>query len=178
VAANLRVGTRLLASALVFVGVSFVFAFFYLKALNSAHDFRPAGVSPPQGYGVVILVCVLLAAALFAFGRDRVGEGPWRAAAIGSLVLGLVALVVQLIEYHELHFKTASGGYASVFWGWTLMFLLIWLGGLFVVETLVARTLRGAEVDELRPSAASALVYLLTAAGLQLVGYILLYLVK
>jgi heme/copper-type cytochrome/quinol oxidase subunit 3 len=183
VPANLRIGVRLLASALLFVGVSFVFAFFYLKALNSNHDFHPAGTNPPQGYGIAILVCVLGAAAAFWYARGRLAAGApggWRAGAIAALVITVAAIVLQLIEYHELSFKTASGGYASVFWGFTLILLVIWLGALYAVETLVARTLRGGDavMESLQPSADASVVYLATAAGIEIVAYVLLYLVK
>ena len=36
------VGARLLASAVVFFFMAFVFAFFYLRALDTNHDFHPA----------------------------------------------------------------------------------------------------------------------------------------
>src|SRR5438477_12514424 len=64
VAANLSVGARLFASAMAFVFMAFVFAFFYLKATDSHGYWRPAAVSPSLGWGIVLLVCVLGAIAV------------------------------------------------------------------------------------------------------------------
>ncbi len=92
-----------------------------------------------------------------------------------------------MVEYTALDFKTASGGYASVFWGWTLLFLVFWLGAVYWMETLVAQSLRRppaspregtAGPELLRPSANSCVVYLYTLAAIALLVYILLYLVK
>ena len=55
-------------SAVAFVFVAFVFAFFYLKALNSNGDWR-IHINPSQGYGIATLACVLGATALFEVGR-------------------------------------------------------------------------------------------------------------
>jgi heme/copper-type cytochrome/quinol oxidase subunit 3 len=190
VIANISIGVRLLSSGIAFVFVSFLFAFFYLRAVNSNGLWRPAHVKPLQGYGIVVLVCTLAATVLFDVARRSVVSGTeprWRMGALAALGLGLVAVIVQLVDYHAIHFHTAGGGYASVFWGWTLLFLVFWLGALYWIETLVAQSLRrppaspregtaGSEL--LAPSAASCVVYLYTLAGIELVSYILLYLVK
>ena len=187
-AANAQIGTRLLASAVVFVFVSFVFAFFYLRAVNSHNDFHPAHVNPQQGYGIGILVCVLAAVGTFELARRRLARAAlsaWRLGAGVALVLALIVVVLQVVEYLRLPFKTAAGGYASVFWGWTLMFLLCWLGATYWIETLVAQTLRhsadgdgGHGSELLGPAAAGCAVFLVTLGGVQVVAYVLLYLVK
>jgi heme/copper-type cytochrome/quinol oxidase subunit 3 len=190
VAANISVGARLLASAVAFVFVSFLFAFFYLRTVNSNGLWRPAHVKPLVGYGIVILICVLGSALVFDVARRSVvggSEPRWRVGSLLALGLGLLAVTVQLLDYHAIHFHTAGGGYASVFWGWTLLFLLCWLGALYWMETLVAQSWRrppasprhgtaGSEL--LAPSAAACVVYLYTLAGIQLVAFVLLYLVK
>ena len=48
---NLAVGARLLASAVVFFFMAFVFAFFYLRALNTAISIRPTPIRPRAGRG-------------------------------------------------------------------------------------------------------------------------------
>jgi heme/copper-type cytochrome/quinol oxidase subunit 3 len=190
VTANISVGARLLASGVAFVFVSFVFAFFYLRSVNSNGLWRPAHVKPLPGYGIVVLICTLAAAVIFDVARrSLVGgtEPAWRVPALAALGLGLVAVIVQLLDYHAIHFHTAGGGYASVFWGWTLMFLLFWVGALYWMETLVAQSLRrpsasprqgtaGSEL--LAPSAGACVIYLYTLAAIQLVSYVLLYLIK
>jgi len=180
--ANLRLGARVFASAVVFVFGSFLFAFFYLRAINSNNLFHPAGVNPPAGFGIAILLGVLATTAAFDLARRRRGrdESAWRSGSAVALVLALAVVGLQVIEYFALSFKTASGGYASVFWGWTLLYLLFWLGAVYWSETLVAQTRRGgAEGAELLgPSADGCTIYLYTLAAIQVVTYILLYLVK
>jgi heme/copper-type cytochrome/quinol oxidase subunit 3 len=190
VAVNIGVGARLLASGVAFIFVSFVFAFLYLRAVNSNGLWRPAHVKPLPGYGIGLLICVLGSAGLFDLARRSVLGGTernWRALSLAALVLGLVGVVLQLIDYHEIHFHTAGGGYASVFWGWTLAFLVCWLGALYWMETLVAQSLRrppaapregtaGSEL--LRPSANGCVVYLYTLVVIEIVAFILLYLVR
>jgi heme/copper-type cytochrome/quinol oxidase subunit 3 len=188
VAANLVVGARLFASAMAFVFMSFVFAFFYLKAVNSNGMWRPAAVTPPQGYGIAILVCILAAAGAFELARRALASGTGSVPML-SLALGLsVAVVVlQLIEYLAgVNFGADGGGYASVFYGWTAMFLAFWLGAVYSVETLLATSMRaareaaanGAAVETLRPSADATMVYLYSCAGIAVVTWVLLYLIK
>ncbi len=190
VARNLGVGSRLLSSGVAFLFVSFLFAFFYLRAVNSNGLWRPAHVKPLPGYGIVILICTLAAAMLFDFARRGVVSGTeqnWRVGSLVALALGLIAVLAQLVDYHAIHFHTAGGGYASVFWGWTVVFLVCWLGGLYWMETLVAQSLRrppasphegtaGSEL--LAPAAASCVVYLYTLAVIEVISFILLYIVR
>lgn len=189
VAANLNVGVRLLASALAFVFVAFVFAFFYLKAVNSFGNWRPGHVKPSQGYGIAILLCVVGTTVSFELARRmRARPGPaWRIGVAVALALSIAAFVLQIVEYSSLGFGAPDGGYASVFYGWTAMFLVAWLGSIYWVETLLATTLRGLpETDEvaggalelLRPSADACSIYLYLTAGVAIVAYVLLYLVK
>jgi heme/copper-type cytochrome/quinol oxidase subunit 3 len=184
IASNLYVGVRLLASAIAFLFISFVFAYFYLKAVNSNGDFRPARISPQQGFGIAILVCVLAATAAFERARRQLAAGAeraWQSASIGALALGVIVVILQIVQYLGL-FHTGAGGYASVFWGWTLVFLVCWLGAVYWVETLVAQTLRrlqgSASAQSLGGSADACAVLLYTLAGIELVSYVLLYLIK
>jgi len=181
--ANLRVGARLFASAVVFIFGALVFGFFYLRAVNSNDLFRPAHVNPPFGFGIAMLVGVLACAASIDLARRQLAtavHNAWRLASAVALFLAVAVAVLQVIEYFTLGFKTASGGYASLFWGWTLLFLLCWLGAIYWVETLVAQTARGGTeaAHLLSPSADGCVVYLYTLAGIQIVAFVLLYVVK
>jgi heme/copper-type cytochrome/quinol oxidase subunit 3 len=188
--ANLGVGARLLASAMAFVFVAFVFAFFYLRAVNSHGDWRPAHVQPLQGYGIAILLCTVAAAVIFDLARRTLNSGVERSWRIGSgavVALGIAVVALQVLEYTAIHFKTASGGYASVFWGFTLVFALFWLGAVYWVETLFAQSVRRppasprqgtAGTELLRPSADAGVVYIYSLAVVQLIAYILLYIIK
>lgn len=187
---NLTIGSRLVSSGTAFVFMSFLFAFFYLRAVNSNGLWRPKGVAPVQSWGIAVLVLMVLTAAAFDAGRREVlagTESRWRTAGVTALVLGLLVVVAQGIEYATITFKTDQGGWAAVFWGWTVVQLLFWLGGVYWIETLLAQSLRrppaspregSAGSELLRPSADSCLVYLYTMVAIEIVAYILLYLVK
>ena len=56
----------------------------------------------------------------------------------GALVLALLAVVLQVIEWTTLGFGPASGGYASVFIGWTSMYAVFALFCAYWIETQVA----------------------------------------
>lgn len=188
-ASNVAVGARLLASAVVFFFMAFVFAFFYLRALNTNHDFHPAHTNPPTGYGVAILLCVLVATAAFEFARRTLADGAgsaWRIGAPLAFVLGLAAVVVQGVEYYNLPFGAGDGGLASVFLGFTVVFGVFWLGAVYWMETLWAQSLRRPETHAdvtapsnlLRPSAAACAIYLYVMVLVELFAFVLLYLVK
>lgn len=188
--ANLAVGARLLASAVVFLFMAFVFAFFYLRALNTNHDFHPAHTNPPSGFGVAILACVLGSTLAFELARRSLRDGrssAWRLGGLVAFVLGLAAVVVQVIEYYSLHFGASDGGLASVFLGFTAVFGVFWLGAVYWMETLWAQSLRApasassqvaAPSRTLRPSADACAVYLYVMVLVELFAFVLLYLVK
>jgi heme/copper-type cytochrome/quinol oxidase subunit 3 len=189
--ANLAVGARLLASAVVFFFMAFVFAFFYLRSLNTNHDFHPAHTNPPTGFGVAILLCVIGSTAVFELARRALDDGrgsPWRIGALLAFVLSLAAVVVQVIEYYNLPFGAGSGGLASVFLGFTVVFSVFWLGAVYWIETLWAQSLRqppsapadgvAAPSRQLRPSADACAVFLYVMVLVEVFAFVLLYLVK
>src|SRR5207237_9977199 len=98
----LRVGSYLLAAAIAFFFVAFLFAFFYLRALDN-NGLRGGGkrghhVHPALTAGIVILVCVLASVALSRVAGRTMGAG-W--AALG---LGVAAIGVQCWQYAALGF--------------------------------------------------------------------------
>jgi len=187
---NFAVGSKLLASAVAFFFMSFVFAFFYLRALNTAHSFREPHVTPPAGWGVAILACVLVSCVALEGGRRALtdgSEGTWRLAALTAWLVGLAAVALQGAEYYNLGFGATSGGLASVFYGFTIWFGVFWLGGVYWIETIWAQSVRrpaspdpdvGDPARLLRPSADAALTYLYMLAVAEIVVFVLLYLVK
>ncbi|MEA2211536.1 MAG: hypothetical protein QOF83_1484 [Solirubrobacteraceae bacterium] len=190
VSANIAIGARLLSSGTAFVFMSFLFAFLYLRAVNSNGLWRPKHVVPVQSWGIAVLVLVIGSAVVFDLARRGAAggtEGRWRTLSLVALVLGVLVIVAQGLEYSAITFKTDEGGWAAVFWGWTVVQLAFWLGALYWMETLVAQSRRrpaaaarlgtaGSEL--LRSSADSAVVFLYTLAIVELVAYVLLYLVK
>lgn len=190
-AANLNVGVRLFSSAIAFVFVAFVFAFFYLRTVNSNGLWRPAHVSPAAGIGIAMLICVLGATAMFLWARRSLASGArggWLVGLSLALVLGLAAVVIQVVQYTDYGFNPESGGYASVFVGWTAMFLFFWIGAIYWLETFLAQSLRrdpqAVESEITRPlavmgpSADACVIYLSLMAGIEVIAYVLLYLVK
>lgn len=146
IARNLWAGGRLAAAAMAFVAISFVFAFYYLRELNIEHMWRPSAVQPPLGFGIAILGCMLVSAAVYWVGsRDSPSgaSGLWLPAATVALLLGLATVVIITIELPNAGFRPSDGAYASVFFGWTGFYLIAVLGGVYYLETVWARALRG-----------------------------------
>ena len=148
---NLWIGARVIAGTTILFFAAFVFAYFYLRSLNNSHQWRPSGVDPPQRYGLAIVLLFVISASLLAYAawaaRERRG---WLPAAGAALALGLAGCVVQVFEYANLHFSPTDGGYASVFIGWTVLFVVFVLLTMCWVEILFAEGLRdrGAEAEE------------------------------
>jgi heme/copper-type cytochrome/quinol oxidase subunit 3 len=188
--ANIMVGARLLASATAFLFMAFVFAFLYLRELNTNHAFRMPHSDPPTGFGAAILVCVLGSTAVFSLARRQLGsgaEGAWRIGSPVALILALAVVVLQVAEYLSLSFGAQSGGLASVFYGFSALFGIFWLGAVYWIETLWAQSVRRPEREEsgiaaptqlLRPSADGCVVFLYTMAVSEIIAFVLLYLVK
>jgi heme/copper-type cytochrome/quinol oxidase subunit 3 len=192
-ARNLQVGARMMAAAQAFALLAFVFAYFYLRTLNSNGDWRPKHVNPSGGIGLSILVCLVACALAYAYGVQRLGDGTengWRAASIASLALGVGAFVLIIVQFASISFGPTSGGYASVFVGWHAFYginLLLVLGWL---ETLVAQSLHAhtqevapetgdvaAPFQVIRPAGDAFAVVLYTAVVFGIIGYVLLYVV-
>jgi hypothetical protein len=97
-------------------------------------------------------------------------------------------LALYVLQLTEAKFGVTGGGYASVYYGWGSLSLAVWVAAVYWVETLFVGTIRAipletADVsaeplDLFRPSAAAATVFLYAVAGIAIVTYVLLYLVK
>lgn len=176
-----KVGSYLLAAAVAFFFVAFLFAFLYLRALNNnglwGGGKRGHHVHPALTAGIVILVCVLASVALAQLGKRA---EQWRLpAGWGALALGLVAIGVQCWQYTALGFGPGDGGYASVYVGWTGFFTIFALAALLWLEAILASAIRsgvgGLKLDA--DVASFALVW--TMLGLvEIVAFILLFVVQ
>src|SRR5207302_731921 len=123
-------GSILLAAATAFFFVAFLFAFLYLRALNS-HGLWGAGkphhhVHASLGLGIAILVCVLIGVA--AVRVALLLPSFWLHAAAAALLLGLAAVALQSWQCAHLGFGPGDGGYASVYLGWTGFFTIFVFG--------------------------------------------------
>lgn len=136
------VGARLAIGAMTFLFGAFVFAFFYLRSLNSHGMWYPAGFTGPRQWSGALVMALAVASALLqtlVLQRLKAGhKAVWLAGAAVALALGLAAVGVQLWQLTKEPFWPASSGFASVFTGATpvlvaFMFcMMVWLEMLIV----------------------------------------------
>ncbi len=136
-------GSRFAVGGLAFLYGCFAFAYFYLRSVNSSGRWKGSGFHAPQiGYGVTILVLVLLSAVVQYVGLQRIKAGSksaWQAAAFVALLLGVAAVVVQILQLLSLPFQPGSSGFSSVFTDTWPVLLVSWLGAMLWLEILVMR---------------------------------------
>jgi heme/copper-type cytochrome/quinol oxidase subunit 3 len=180
-------GAYLISAAIAFFFIAFLFAFLYLRALNT-NGLWGGGkphhhVHPALTVGIVVLVCVLLSVALvrLAVVEVRTQARPlWRTAGLAALALGLAAVAVQCWQYTDLGFGPGDGGYASVYLGWTGFFSIFTFGTMLWLESLLASTRRPGAVPHVRLVAdVGSLSVVWTMLGLvEIAAFVLLYGVK
>ena len=144
-ARNLRVASHLWSGATAFFFVAFLFAYFYLRALDSSAVWRPKHVDPSLTLGTLAAVAVVGAAALLrlAVGDHRADRlPPWRVKGTIAVVLLLAAVVLQIVEWATQGFGPTDGPYASVYLGWTGLLAVFLIGLAYWVETTVATSFR------------------------------------
>ena len=147
---NLISAGYLLAGATAFFFIAFVFAYFYLRALNNGGMWKPKGVDASVGWGTAVVACYVVSALLVRLGvadhramrRDR-----WRVKGLLALLVGVVGLVLQVIAWTHQGFGPSDGGFASVYFGWTAFLFLFVLGTLIWLEMTIATSLRYRKAD-------------------------------
>jgi heme/copper-type cytochrome/quinol oxidase subunit 3 len=136
-------GSRLAIGGMTFLFGSFVFAYFYLRSLNSNGMWHPAGFNGPQQWaGAVIMALVVVGAAVQYAGLQRIKaghKGDWMRAALVTLVLGLGAIGLQVWQLLNLPFFPGSAGFASTFVGESAISVVFVLGSMIWLETLIMR---------------------------------------
>src|SRR6201987_6515539 len=65
------VGGRLLCGLISFFFASFVFAFFYLQALDVNHNWKIGTVHPAKGLGISIMALFVVSAAIYRLASKR-----------------------------------------------------------------------------------------------------------
>jgi heme/copper-type cytochrome/quinol oxidase subunit 3 len=135
---------RLAIGGLCFLYGSFVFAYFYLRSVNSAGRWHGSGYHPPSmAMGVSIMLLVLASAGIHYAALQRIKAGnkqAWQAGGLAALILGVAAVVTQIIELMFLPFWPGSSGYSSVFVGFYPVFLVSLLVAMIWLETLLMRS--------------------------------------
>jgi heme/copper-type cytochrome/quinol oxidase subunit 3 len=136
-------GSRLAVGSLSFGFGAFVFAYFYLRSLNSHGMWYPASFTGPKVWtGTLIMALVVVSAAVQTLVLQRIkagSKGAWLAGAVAALVLGLAAIGVQVWQLLNLSFQPGASGFASVFTGFCPVFVVVTLGALIWLETLIMR---------------------------------------
>jgi len=136
-------GVRFEIGALAFLYGAFAFAYFYLRSVNSNGRWHGSGYhAPPIGYGVTILILVVASAAVQYVALQRIKAGAkstWQAGALVALVLGVVAVALQIVELLNLPFQPGSSGFSSVFTGTYPVLLVSWLAAMIWLEILIMR---------------------------------------
>ncbi len=137
-------GSRLAIGGLSFLFGAFVFAYFYLRALNSDGRWQGSGFHAPSAiWGAVIMLLVLVSAGAQYAGLQQIKTGNkrlWQIGALIALAMGIAAVALQISELLYLPFAPASSGYSSVFVGFYPVFLTILLAVMLWLETLLARS--------------------------------------
>jgi heme/copper-type cytochrome/quinol oxidase subunit 3 len=186
----LTVASRMLCGATTFFFLAFLFAYFYLRSIDADGMWHPAHVHPKQGLGAAFIACIVLSAALsiLAGRRMKAKSRTWLAPGIAAVVLGLVAVAVQCVEYTVQHFGPTNGAYASVFCAWTGFYLIAVLFTMYWLETQVATEVRarrqpaGSEGDIsdpdrlIAPALDAAVFFWSFLAAIGIVTYVTLYL--
>jgi len=144
-------GARLAVGALSFGFGAFVFAYFYLRSLDSNGMWHPAGFKNPQPWAGAVTMGLIVASAIvqtLLLQRIKSGhKGQWLAGAAAALALGLGAIGLQVWQLLNLPFYPGSAGYASVFAGATPVFVLVVFCAMIWLEILIAKARRIPEIS-------------------------------
>jgi heme/copper-type cytochrome/quinol oxidase subunit 3 len=177
---TLWVGSRIFAAGEAFFFVAFLFAFFYLRALNSNNVWRGwphHHPHPSKAFGIAILIC-FVASAVVLRAAARMAATTWRPAAAAAFALGLAAVGLQCAQFASLGFGPTDAGYGSVYVGWTGLLALAAFGTMLWLETVLAQSLRGsADVAYLRASVEAVSFSWAVLALVEIAAFVLLYLV-
>jgi heme/copper-type cytochrome/quinol oxidase subunit 3 len=137
-------GSRLAVGGLTFLFGAFVFAYFYLRSINSSGRWQGSGYVPPTLWeGTTIMLLALLSAAVHYIGLQRIKAGhkaTWQIDGLVALGLGLAAVAFQIYQLTTLGFAPGSSGYASVFTGFYPVLLTLQLAAMTWLEILLARS--------------------------------------
>ncbi len=156
---NLVSASYLLAGATAFFFVAFVFAYFYLRALDNGGMWKPKGVDASIGWGTAVVACYVVSALLVRLGltdHRALRRQQWRLKGLAALAVGLVGLVLQVLAWTHEGFGPADGGFASVYFGWTAFLFLFVLGTLLWLEMTLATSLRYRKIETGAPAPGEA----------------------
>jgi heme/copper-type cytochrome/quinol oxidase subunit 3 len=175
---NLVTAGHLMGHATAFFFLAFLFAYIYLRSLNGNGQFHPRGVNPPVVLGTVVAALLVASAAAIrlAFADQKANRHTAvRIELAAGLALGLGALAAQVALWATVGFGPNSGGYASVFVGWTGFYFVFVLLTLLWVETQLATALRYR--DQVLAGLDALAYYWAFLAGVGVLTWVVLYLI-
>ena len=180
---SLTAAAKMWCGAMAFFFAAFLFAYFYLRSLDTNHSWTIGKhVSPSGGLGVAIMSVFLLSGIFAALAARRPSDEI--STGVAAIVLALIGVALQFVEYSVLGFGPASGGYASVFIGWTATYALGALWGVYWLETQIAALWRArgngfanADAAFLRSGLAACSTCWSFFVGIGVLMFIVLYLV-
>jgi heme/copper-type cytochrome/quinol oxidase subunit 3 len=147
---NLISASYLLAGATAFFFVAFVFAYFYLRSVNIAGMWKPKGVDTSVGWGTAVVACYVASALLVRLGladHRALRREQWRLKGLVALLVGVAALILQVLAWTHQGFGPTDGGFASVYFGWTAFLFLFVLGTLLWLEMTIATSYRYRKIE-------------------------------
>lgn len=187
------VGSRVLGACVGFYFLGFAFAYVYLKTLNINNHWQHGHrVDPSTIVGLIEMLLVLAAAAACLVAVASLRREEWQRwhSMIGLSALGLLAAAaVTLIQIVNPGFPYAASAYATVFVGWSWSLVVIYLVMTYYLATLFAQSQRvpprtTTDADDLTSppaviTAAEAVqIVLLVVAVIEVIAWVLLYLVR
>jgi len=135
-------GARLALGGMSFLFGAFVFAFFYLKSLNSHNLWYTSGTHPKLWLGTLLMILVVVSALLQSVALQLIKRGSksaWQGGGVVALVLGLAAVGFSIWQLLDLPFWPGASGFASVFVGFWPVYLVILLCAMVWLEILLVR---------------------------------------
>jgi heme/copper-type cytochrome/quinol oxidase subunit 3 len=182
-ARNIGVVSQLGAAAQTFFFVAFLFAFFYLRALNTDGRWNQHHLHPSRAYGVAILLCIVgsVAATWLGAWSTRTGNmRAWRLGMGGAILLALSAMGIQSAEYANLGFGPGDGSFASVFLGWTGLYLVNVLAVVYWLTALLSESFNrlGRPFELLRPTTEGLALYWAVLGVVEAGAFLLLFVVR
>jgi hypothetical protein len=137
-------GSRLALGGLSFLYGSFVFAYFYLRSINSHGRWHGSGfIQPSVAMGTIIIALIVVSAVVQTLVLQRIKAGnkrAWQTGALAALILGLAAVALMIIQLLYLPFWPGSSGYSSVFTGTYPVYLTSVLAVMIWLEMLLMRS--------------------------------------
>lgn len=142
----LGAAARLWCGATTFFFAAFLFAYVYLRSLDLNHGWILGHhTSPSGGLGATIMALLVVSGVLWRLGSIRPSDTI--STGVVAIVLAVIAVVLQFVEYTTLGFGGASGAYASVFIGWTITYTLGAICCIYWIEVQVATLWRATKRD-------------------------------